>query len=262
MIVLGLDTATAATAVAVRADGTVLGERRDDPGPHEHPGHATRLLAMAEELLQASALAWSSLDRIAVGVGPGGFTGLRVGVATARGIAHALSLELVGVSSLAALALAALSGTEEQSQPRPGHDAVLAVIDARRGEVFASTYARGTDTADGTGVAELAPPRALAPERLCELTAEAEREDGGGQLRWLAVGDGALRYSEALERLGIATAAAQSPLHSVRARWICELGAQAQPASGYRSVLPDYLRRPDAELALEDHADEAHAWQR
>ena len=107
MIVLGIDTATAATAVAVRADGAPLGERRDDPAAGAHPGHATRLLAMAHELLDETGIPWSALDRVAVGVGPGGFTGLRVGVATARGIAHALALELVGVSSLRALALAA-----------------------------------------------------------------------------------------------------------------------------------------------------------
>ena len=100
MIVLGLDTATAATAVALRlADGTVL-ERRDDPSPGAHPGHATRLLAMAAEVLDDAGVSWGQIERIAVGLGPGTFTGLRVGVATARGLAHSRGIELVGVSSL------------------------------------------------------------------------------------------------------------------------------------------------------------------
>ena len=100
MIVLGFDTATPSTTVALRmADASTL-QARDDPGSGEHPGHATRLLAMTDGLLAGAGIAWSALDRIAVGVGPGRFTGLRVGVATARGLAQSLSLELVGVSSL------------------------------------------------------------------------------------------------------------------------------------------------------------------
>ncbi len=67
---------------------------RDDPSPNAHPGHATRLLAMADDLLRGAGIGWSALDRIAVGVGPGTFTGLRVGVATARGLAQSLGVEL------------------------------------------------------------------------------------------------------------------------------------------------------------------------
>ena len=114
MIVLGLDTATASTAVGLRLDdGTVL-ERRDDPPAGAHPGHATRLLAMIAELLGQAGSSWGELERIAVGVGPGTFTGLRVGVATARGLAHSRSIPLVGVSSLQALALGALESGDGQ----------------------------------------------------------------------------------------------------------------------------------------------------
>src|SRR5437763_2036354 len=133
MITLGFDTATHATAVGLRlADGRALCER-DDPAPAEHPGHATRLLSMADELLGRAGIAWSALDRVAVGVGPGRFTGLRVGIATARGLAQALSVELACVSSLDALAAGALSAEQEPA-------CALAVIDARRGEVFVSPY--------------------------------------------------------------------------------------------------------------------------
>ena len=71
MNLLGLDTATAATAVALRTADGALAEARDDPAPREHPGHATRLLAMADGLLRAADLDWAALDRVAVGVGPG-----------------------------------------------------------------------------------------------------------------------------------------------------------------------------------------------
>src|ERR1700682_1044009 len=179
MIVLGFDTATRSTAVGLRlADGSTL-QARDDPGPGGHPGHATRLLALTGQLLERAGVGWSALDRIAVGLGPGTFTGLRVGVATARGLAQSLSAELVGVSSLRALAhSAAARGARTvdlegepvapgAASPRRGVGAdsagepcaVLAVIDARRGEVFAAAYLAG----ENGSTIELAPARALAP---------------------------------------------------------------------------------------------------
>ena len=108
MIVLGFDTATPATAVALLDGASGDGaERRHDPAPGERPGHAPRLLALAHELLGEAGLAFADVERIAVGLGPGGFTGLRIGVATARALAQAAGAELVGVSTLHALAAAA-----------------------------------------------------------------------------------------------------------------------------------------------------------
>lgn len=226
MIVLGFDTATSATAVGLRlADGAML-EDRDDPAAGAHPGHATRLLAMADGLLAQAGVGWRDLQRIGVGVGPGTFTGLRVGVATARGLAQSLGLELAGVSSLKALAHAAAGG--------PG--GVLAVIDARRGEVFAAPYDRAGN--------ELLAPRALAPARLGELLGEA------GEGPWLALGDGVLRYPEAVAASGATAPPASSPLHRLRGGAICTLAAARQAGPEPESVLPDYRRRPDAELAL------------
>jgi tRNA threonylcarbamoyladenosine biosynthesis protein TsaB len=231
MIVLGFDTATAATAVGLRlADGSTL-QARDDPAPGEHPGHATRLLAMAAALLAEAGIGWSALQRIAVGVGPGTFTGLRVGVATARGLAQSLEIELVGVSSLRALAEA--TGEEDGGR-------LLAAIDARRGEVFAATYAAGE---------ELAPPRALAPEDLAGVLAGADGRS------WRAVGDGVIRYRKHLESAGATVPEDDSPLHRVSGQAICDLGARAAAAAGEEeAILPDYLRRPDAEIALEGAA--------
>jgi tRNA threonylcarbamoyladenosine biosynthesis protein TsaB len=237
MIVLGFDTATSATAVALRlADGSTSC-RRDDPAPGAHPGHATRLLAMAAELLGEAGIRWSELDRIAVGMGPGTFTGLRVGVATARGLAQSLSLEPVGVSSLLALAEQAFAGQAAQS--------VLAVIDARRGEAFAAAYEPG---GHGRDPAELLAPRALPPGELGAFAAQAA---GGRALDWLAVGDGALRFREQLEAAGIAVPVESSPLNRVSAAAVCAVAARAGAAAEHAQVLPDYCRRPDAEIALE-----------
>ena len=159
-------------------------------------------------MLAAAAADWDAVERIAVGVGPGSFTGLRLGIATARGLAQARDLPLVGVSSLAALAA--------------GADAALAVIDARRGEVFAAA----------PGVFE---PVALDPEAL------AARIEPG----WLTVGDGAVRFREPLERAGAVIPADDDPQHRVSALQICRLGAKGEPADR-DALLPDYRREPDA----------------
>jgi tRNA threonylcarbamoyladenosine biosynthesis protein TsaB len=248
VIVLGFDTSTSATAVALRlADGRAI-EARDDPPAGAHPGHATRLLEMAEELLAGAGVAWRELDRVAVGLGPGTFTGLRVGIATARGLAQSLPAELVGVSSLCALAREALD--EAQSDERGAStDAVLSVIDARRGEGFVAAYARG----EAGTPRELASPRAVAPAGLAGVLAEAEETwDGPGPQRsgWLAVGDGAVRFRDQLELAGALVAPDGSSLHLLRAVAVCELGARERPVR-VEEILPDYRRRPDAELALQ-----------
>jgi tRNA threonylcarbamoyladenosine biosynthesis protein TsaB len=254
VIVLGFDTATAATAVALRlADGSTT-EARDDPPPGAHPGHATRLLEMAWRLLEEAGVGWAELDRIAVGVGPGTFTGLRVGVASARGLAQSLSVGVVGVSSLQALAEAAFAQSSAADpavrDAPPPFDAVLAVIDARRAEVFAAAYEPGA----GGGSVELAAARALAPEALGELIEEAERGGRGGERRWLLLGDGALRYRPRLEEAGLTPAADSSPLHRVSAASVCAAAAREEAAGGWQEIVPDYRRRPDAELALEGAA--------
>ena len=256
MIVLGLDTATRATAVGLMlADGRIL-QARDDPEGEQRPGHATRLLPLAHRLLDDARLGWRAIERIAVGVGPGTFTGLRIGVATARGLAQSLGVDLVGVSSLRALAHAARSaGPHEPSNVNgPGGASgragvgevgvvdeaggVLAAIDARRGEAFAAAY---------HGDVELIAPQPLSPAELAELREHARALTG--VRRWTALGDGAVRYRDELVRAGVLVPDDRSPLHRVSARAICELGAGAAPEEG--RVLPDYRRRPDAELALE-----------
>jgi tRNA threonylcarbamoyladenosine biosynthesis protein TsaB len=245
MIVLGFDTSTRATSVALMLDDDEMLRARHDPGPQEHPGHATRLLAMAGELLATAGIKWPAVERIAVGLGPGTFTGLRVGVATARGLAQSLAAELVGVSSSLALAKAALETLPgERDAPRDGR--VLAVIDARRGEVFAGAYrASGRDS-----TAELVPPRAIAPGQLATVIALAE-EHGAGSGRWLAAGDGAVRYREQLESVAMTVPDDSSRLHLVDAGTICELGRRGRPVTAYEQILPDYRRRPDAEIALD-----------
>lgn len=237
MIVLGIDSSTSATAVALRMpDGSTL-ELRDDPPAGAHPGHATRLLAMTDELLGCCAIALSDVQRIAVGEGPGTFTGLRVGIATARALAQSLGTQLVGVCSLSALARPALSSAQGEGR------AILATIDARRREVFAAVH---------SAAGPLTEARAIAPAEIGVLL-EAAGADAP-----LGVGDGAVRYRAQLQAAGVDVPPDRSPLHLLRAGAICELAGQAD-AGSYPQVLPAYLRRPDAELALEGAAGGAPA---
>lgn len=234
MRILAFDTATRATTVALSGVGDVVYTARHDPGPGERPGHATRLLGLTAVILDRSGIEWAAVDRIAVGVGPGTFTGLRIGIATARALARARGLRLVAVSTLQSLALA---------RPRPGStpaglDVVLAVLDARRGEVFAASWR--IDEAEEFDRALLL-PHALAPEALAELVAPLGPTT-------LAIGDGAIAFREALERSGSFIPEDDSPVHRVTAMNHCRLAGRAE-GSAPDEVRPDYLRAPDAEIA-------------
>jgi tRNA threonylcarbamoyladenosine biosynthesis protein TsaB len=216
MIVAGIDTASPSTVAGVLlSDGRVV-EARDDPPPGSRGEHAARLLDLLEQALAEAELEWHDVDRIAVGVGPGGFTGLRIGIATARALAQGRGLPLVPVGSLEALAAAA-GGT------------VAAVLDARRGEVFAGVWRDGR---------ELLAPAALAPGALADRLAELEPS-------LQAVGDGAVRFREELEAAGVVVPADGSSVHRISAAPLCRLGAMGEPAERDR-LLPDYLREPDA----------------
>ncbi|HVF76743.1 MAG TPA: tRNA (adenosine(37)-N6)-threonylcarbamoyltransferase complex dimerization subunit type 1 TsaB [Solirubrobacteraceae bacterium] len=230
MIVLGFDTATPATAVALLDDagraGADLAERRHEPAGGERPGHASQLLVLAAQLLGEAGVAFTDVDRIAVGLGPGTFTGLRIGVSTARALAQSTGAELVGISTLRALAIEA-----EPTAGWAGADfGVLAVIDARRGEAFSAGWRGGRRVLEQS---------ALAPAALAARIAD----DGGS---WLAVGDGAVRFREDLERAGCAVAPDGDERHGVRARAVCRLALEAPRGTARDMVVPDYLRPPDA----------------
>jgi tRNA threonylcarbamoyladenosine biosynthesis protein TsaB len=231
MSVLGLDTATPSTVVGLlRADGELF-EARDDPPPGARPGHASRLLVAVEDVLARAGVGWEGVERIAVGVGPGGFTGLRIGIATARALAQARGLPLVGVSTLEAVARGASA------------DTVIAAIDARRGEIFAAAW-RGGEL--------LLSPAAFKPEDLVRRVASLARAPltapGGPPASVpapLAVGDGAVRFREHLERAGARVPPDGDDVHRLHALQVCRLGAEGRPGDR-DELLPDYLREPDA----------------
>jgi tRNA threonylcarbamoyladenosine biosynthesis protein TsaB len=220
--ILGIDTATAAAAVAVTRDTELVDERRAGPGEGGRPEHATMLLAEVDAAVR-SAGGWKEIGLIGIGVGPGTFTGLRIGIATARALAQARNLPLGPVSSLAALA----RGIEG-----PPRRARLAAIDARRNEIFAGLY----DVA-GAAIWE---PFVAAPEQVASRVSELPEPP-------LAAGDGSLRFREQLEAAGVEIPPAADPAHLMAARHVCALAAEAEPVR-FEHVKPIYLRRPDAEV--------------
>ena len=254
MSVLAFDTATRATSVAlVTAAGEAL-VARDDPGPGQRPAHTTRLMALIAELLAAGG-GWGTVKTIAVGTGPGTFTGLRIGIATALALGRARDLPLVGVSTLASLALAADPATVDPAgatlvadPAADGFDVVLAVLDARRREVFVAGWETGSLTAAAPRRGAGNPAAPVARLSAAAMAPAALAQAGASLGRCLAVGDGALEYRAVLEAGAITVAGACSPHHRVDAAVHARL-AQAGLAVDGAAVRPEYLRAPDAELA-------------
>jgi tRNA threonylcarbamoyladenosine biosynthesis protein TsaB len=220
--VLGFDTSTAATsACLLRDDGQALERVPEVSRLFERPAHASELMPAIEAVMGEAGVGWAEVGAIAVGSGPGTFTGLRIGIATARALAHANGIELRPVSSLSALA----AGIDAPVR--------LPLIDARRGELFAALH----DESGEVWEPFVATPRELV-ERLREAPANA-----------VAAGDGSLRFCDVLEAAGVAVAPRESQAHVVRASHLSRLAAGA-PAVPPEAVLPLYLRAPDAKPQL------------
>jgi tRNA threonylcarbamoyladenosine biosynthesis protein TsaB len=221
MLVVGVDTATDRAVVGATADGEVVREVSIDPDADGRPRHSAVLLAEIERAVEAAG-GWPRIDRIAVGIGPGSFTGLRIGIATARALAQARDLPLAPVGSLAALARGI-------SEAGAGDGLALPVFDARRSEAFSALFDDGD---------ELWPPFVAPPEELVERVRDLDQPP-------LAAGDGALRFAAELEAAGATVAPPESSIHRVAAQHVCALGEAAAEAPTDQ-IQPLYLRPPDA----------------
>jgi tRNA threonylcarbamoyladenosine biosynthesis protein TsaB len=227
--VLALETATELVGAAVAgndepcASAWVHGRRR----------HAECLAPAVAHVLAQADLVLGDLDAVAVDVGPGLFTGLRVGVATAKALAQALGLGVLSCSSLEVLARAAVDAGA--SGP------VLSVVDARRGEVFTAAYR--PDPASPGGLAEVLAPARSGPEALGKVAAQV-----GAPL--LVVGDGALRYGAALDGVAQVTLAPAlgAPPPATLARLALDRLEAGVPTAPPGDVDACYLREPDVRI--------------
>jgi tRNA threonylcarbamoyladenosine biosynthesis protein TsaB len=161
---------------------------------------------------------------LAVGVGPGSFTGMRIAIATARALGLSRGLRLSGVCTLDPIGRA--TGEIAAGSPR------LAVLDARRGEVFSALYAASGERLWG--------PLVSSPEELAERV-------GALAAPPLAAGSGAVRFRRQLAGRNVEVPEDADPVHRIAARHICALAATGAGAADSDPVVPIYLRPPDAE---------------
>jgi tRNA threonylcarbamoyladenosine biosynthesis protein TsaB len=235
VIVLGIETSTPQTSVALGTEQGVMASTQ-----LASKARQDQVVPILEHLLDWTGLELSQVGGVAVGVGPGLFTGLRVGVATGKTLAQVLSVPIVGIPSLDVLAFGV----------RYTRRLIGAVIDARRGEVFHALYRGVPGGVMRVGEYEVAPPGHLAAEL------EAAREEV------LLVGNGAILYRKELEAVGAGVEFASPPQAHPQASAMVELAVPRfirEETDRSFEVLPLYLRKSDAEIAWDQRARGATA---
>jgi tRNA threonylcarbamoyladenosine biosynthesis protein TsaB len=224
MLILGITTSTARVGCAIGGHEGILGAVHSSRGKR----HAETLTPAIEFLCRQTRVELSDIGAIAVDLGPGMFTGLRVGVAAAKALSHARRLPMIGVTSLDLLAFAL----------RHSNRRIVCAIDAGRQEIFHASYRQSPG-----GVQRITEPTVGTADDLA-----ADLAAGNDEV--LLVGDGALRYREAFDRIarleigdsGVAHPSAGSLVQLAHAR------ALREDFVGPMEVTPLYLRKPDAEI--------------
>ena len=225
MKILAFETSAKAVSCAVAADGVPIASAWQQTGLT----HSRTLMPMVEAMLSNSDMALSDMDAIAVAAGPGSFTGLRIGIAAAKGLAWGAEKPCIAVSTLEAMAT--------PLRHMEGH-VILCAMDARRQQIYNALF-----LAQGDSLARLCPDRAIALE---ELAAEVQRETRPITV----VGDGAALCHDFLTQAGIPCAMA--PIH-LRAQSAAGVALAAEPLAkagkfvSAQDLSPVYLRLSQAE---------------
>lgn len=224
MKILALETSAKAVSAAVAEGGRVLASGFQDTGLT----HSRTLMPIVEHILKNADLTMADIGAVAVAVGPGSFTGIRIGVSAAKGLAFAASIPAVGVSTLAAMARNAAFAD----------GLVVCAMDARRNQIYNALF----EARDGR-LTRLTPDRAIGLDEL----GEALRQDSRPKI---VVGDGGGLCAEALTAAGVACRLA--PPHLVMQSAVT-VALEAEEAAGHgglvsaQELLPVYLRPPQAE---------------
>ena len=228
MLVLALDTTTSSGSCAVARGHLVVCEQVNDA----HKAHAEHLPGDLMSLLERAGIGLPDIDAFAVAVGPGSFTGLRIGIATMQGLAFAEGRPLIGVSGFDALVHIASAGLPRR-RPEAKAGRVATWIDAWRGEVFAALYEDGR---------EIEAPVVSRPEVLLESMRGRST---------LFLGDGALAHQDVIRRVLGADGRVADPAAPPLAGTIAILASEVRIGSEHspHAIRPLYVRRTDAELA-------------
>ena len=222
MLMLSFESSAKAASVALtREDGSLVAISTQSSGLT----HSRTLLPMAEDLLKNTEIGWDEIDAYAVAAGPGSFTGIRIGIATVKGLAWAREKGCVGVSTLAAMAWNGLTW----------HGPICCVMDARRSEVYNALF-----RSEGEKLFRLCPDRAISLDALCE---ELSAPDGDPPL---LIGDGAELTANFLRERGLPFCLAPAPLRMQNA-WGVAMEAKDLPLQSSADLLPVYLRLSQAE---------------
>jgi tRNA threonylcarbamoyladenosine biosynthesis protein TsaB len=231
MRVLGIDSATGVASVALVEDGRTLREERSPPenGPH----HAEILVSLLDSVLKKTATSFDELSGIAVSIGPGSFTGLRIGLSLVKGLAYESSIPVVGVSTLLA---SACRVTDRQGLVCP-------ILDARKKEVYAALFRRSGELFE-----QVIEDSANSPESwLAAVAASAENE---GSI--LFIGDGVARFGDLIrEALGDRALLSRGEGYPPLAVGVAALGERRLRQLGGDRIgrlEPVYLRPAEAEL--------------
>lgn len=224
-LVLGIETSGKSTGLALADSGKVIAVVVDDSGC----GHDEVLMPLLDRLLRDAGVAARDLSGIGVDIGPGMFTSLRVGTSTAKGLAVAHGIPVAGIGSLWGLVRTA----------RPTMDGVLAVIDARKHQVYAALYLDGRPAI---------PPSVVNPEELVSGVKSALKH----RVSITVAGNGAGIRADlfAAAGIGLDSTGIEAPSPGVVALEADERIARGQ-ASDLAAIEPLYLRRTDAELTRE-----------
>lgn len=222
MLILGLESSAKAASAALCRDGELIAQYSQCSGLT----HSRTLLPMVEDLLRNTETELSEVDAVAVARGPGSFTGIRIGVAAAKGLCWGAEKPAIGVSTLAAMAWNGVAAGEGAL--------VCCCMDARRQQVYNALF----EIKDGKPC-RLVPDRALSVE---ELAKELEKCEKGVFL----VGDGAKLCYNRLGELGVACTIAPEPVLQQSAYGVCR-AAETETAAPAAELLPVYLRLSQAE---------------